>query len=197
MSREYVSTEFKFRPISLIVHRSAGDKLAVDSLVLLVCGLSLIPLKREKERLANCVQSKNCKLVSDKLSKCLYTHGYTHLITSSALNEYLSKQLLYRMSLIIRNARGYRSMTKAVPSGFYVLRHPNHLLLAGVNNRNVSLPNDSKQPLIKQIEIFSGILTVYFNCKYFPKYMRELLACVPGISPSGRNPCERKCTLKP
>ena len=68
-------------------------------------------------------------------------------------------------------------MTKAVPSGFYVLRHPNHLLLAGVNNRNVALPNDSKQPLIKQIEIFSGILTVYFNCKYFPKYMRELLAC--------------------
>ena len=49
-------------------------------------------------------------------------------------------------------------MTKAVPSGFYVLRHPNHLLLAGVNNRNVALPNDSKQPLIKQIEIFSGIL---------------------------------------
>ena len=48
MSREYVSTEFKCRPISLIVHRSAGDKLAVDSLVLLVCGLSLIPLKRER-----------------------------------------------------------------------------------------------------------------------------------------------------
>ena len=68
-------------------------------------------------------------------------------------------------------------MTKAVPSGFYVLRHPNHLLLAGVNNRNVALPNDSKQPLIKQIEIFSGIMTVYFNCKYVPKYMRELLAC--------------------
>ena len=28
-----------------------------------------------------------------------------------------------------------------------------------------SLPTDSSQPLFKQIEIFSGILTVYFNCK--------------------------------
>ena len=31
-----------------------------------------------------------------------------------------------------------------------------------------SLPTDSSRPLFKQIEIFSGILTVYFNCKYFP-----------------------------
>ena len=30
-----------------------------------------------------------------------------------------------------------------------------------------SLPTDSSRPLFKQIEIFSGILTVYFNCKYF------------------------------
>ena len=41
MNREYVSTEFNCRRISVIVHRSASDKLAVDSLVLLVCGLSL------------------------------------------------------------------------------------------------------------------------------------------------------------
>ena len=31
----------------------------------------------------------NDEFVSDKLSKCLYIHSYTHLLTSSALNEYL------------------------------------------------------------------------------------------------------------
>ena len=54
MSMEYVSIEFNSQRISVIVHRSASDKLAVDSLVLLVCGLSLILLKRKKECLANC-----------------------------------------------------------------------------------------------------------------------------------------------
>ena len=58
MSMEYVSLEFnRRRRISVIVCRSASDKLAVDSLALLVCGLSLIPLKREKGCLANCFQS--------------------------------------------------------------------------------------------------------------------------------------------
>ena len=61
MSREYVNTELNRRLISVIVHRSASDKLAIDSLVLLVCGLSLNPLKREKECLANCFQSKICE----------------------------------------------------------------------------------------------------------------------------------------
>ena len=54
VSMEYVSIEFNSRRISVIVH---SDKQAVDSLVLLVCGLSLIPLKREKGCLANCFQS--------------------------------------------------------------------------------------------------------------------------------------------
>ena len=31
-----------------------------------------------------------------------------------------------------------------------------------------SLRTDSSQPLFKQIKILSGILPVYFNCKYFP-----------------------------
>ena len=47
MSREYVSTECNCRRISVIVYRSASDKLAVDSFVLLVCGLS----RKERERL--------------------------------------------------------------------------------------------------------------------------------------------------
>ena len=57
MSMEYASIEFNSGRISVIVHRSASDKQAVDSLVLLVCGLSLIPLKRKKVCLANCFQS--------------------------------------------------------------------------------------------------------------------------------------------
>ena len=57
MSMEYVSIEFYSRRISVIVHRSASDKQAVDSLALLVCGLILIPLKTEKGCLANCFQS--------------------------------------------------------------------------------------------------------------------------------------------
>ena len=77
MSREYVSSEFDCWRISVIVHRSANDKLAVDSLVLLVCGLSLIPSKGEKECLANCFQSKICELVSGKLSNGVYI--YTQL----------------------------------------------------------------------------------------------------------------------
>ena len=54
-----------------------------------------------------------------------------------------------------------------------------------------SLPKDSSRPLFKQIEI---CLTVYFNCKYFPSYTRELQLqeCFLGISPSGRNPCGGK-----
>ena len=34
----------------------------------------------------------------------------------------------------------------------------------------------------QQIEVFSGIPTAYFSCKYFPIYTRELLGCSLGIS---------------
>ena len=47
-------------------------------------------------------------------------------------------------------------------------------------------------PLFKQIEIFSGIPTVYFKCKHFPQYTRELLEGLLGISTSERNPCRGK-----
>ena len=117
VSREYVSTECNCRRISVIVHRSASDELAVDSLVLLVCGLSLIPQRERKSvgQIVSIHRFVNDKLVSGKLSKCLYVHSYTHLITSSAHNECLlvhnfPKQLLHRMSLITRNAKENRSM---------------------------------------------------------------------------------------
>ena len=62
---------------------------------------------------------------------------------------------------------------------FLYLRHPNHFVLAGANSRNVIITyTDSSRSLFKQIEIFSRILTVYFNRKYFPYYTRELLVRV-------------------
>ena len=51
MSRQYVSTEFNCRRISVIVHRSASDKLSIDSLVLPVSGLSLISPKEMSQKL--------------------------------------------------------------------------------------------------------------------------------------------------
>ena len=54
MSREEVSTEFDDRRISVIVHRSASDKLAVESFTL---GPSLIPVK-ERERVSGKVSNQ-------------------------------------------------------------------------------------------------------------------------------------------
>ena len=92
------------------------------------------------------------------------------------------------MSLITRNAKEYRSMTAQLmsqnlpivsgPFGiFCVLRHPNHFVLAGANNRNVIItyrflaaPAQANRDFF-----FIDCMTVFFNCKYFPLYTRELL----------------------
>ena len=67
-SGEYDSTEFNCWRISVIVHRSANDKLAVYSLVLLVCGLSLIPPGKffSNQRFVN-----TC--LANSRSVCIYT----------------------------------------------------------------------------------------------------------------------------
>ena len=72
----------------MIVHRSASDKLAVVHSSCLF-GTECYSGQRERRSVWQGFQSKICELVSSKLSKCLYIHIYTHLITSSALNEYL------------------------------------------------------------------------------------------------------------
>ena len=54
---------------------------------------------------------------------------------------------------------------------------------------NAPPPSSFSAPLLI---IIAQSLTVYFNCKYFPYYTRELLECRLGISPSGRNPCGGK-----
>ena len=71
------------------------------------------------------------------------------------------------------------------------LRHPNHFVLAGANNRNVIITYRFLAAPVQASRDFFYIdcMTVYFNCKYFPSYTRELLECLLGISPSGRNPC--------
>ena len=104
---------------------------------------------REKECLAKCFHWKICDFVSGKLSKYLYLHSYTHLITSSALNEWFlihkfkKRGLLHRVSITDNEYEAKMIDNKchkiylSGPFGFSVLRHPNHLLLAGANNRNV------------------------------------------------------------
>ena len=85
------------------------------------------------------------------------------------------------MSLITRNAEEYRSMTAQLmsqnvpivssPSGiFCVLRHPNHFVLAGSNNRNVIMTYPFLAAPVEANGDFFYIdcMTVYFNCKYFP-----------------------------
>ena len=68
MSRELVSTEFDDRRISVIVHRSASDKLAVESFTYcLAClGPSLIPVK-ERGRVSGKVS--NQRFVNSCLAK--------------------------------------------------------------------------------------------------------------------------------
>ena len=72
----------------------------------------------------------------------LYILSYTHLITSSTLNECVLVHGFqnHRMSQITRNAKEYRSMTGQLMSqnlpkrSLQDFRHPNHF---GANNRNV------------------------------------------------------------
>ena len=84
---------------------------------------------------------------------------------------------------------------------FCVLRHPNHFVLAGANNRQepgahqiwwapdvIITYRFLAVPVQANRDFFWHILTVHFNCNYFPQYTRELLEFLLGISPSGRNP---------
>ena len=83
MSRKQVSTEFDGRRISVIVYRSASDKLAVESFTRLACfGPSLIPVK-ERERVSGKIQLKiyNERFVNSCLANSLRVKIYTVLRT--------------------------------------------------------------------------------------------------------------------
>ena len=63
-----MSTEFGGRRISVIIHRSASDKLAVESFARLACfGPSLIPVK-ERERVSGKVSNTNQRFVNSCLA---------------------------------------------------------------------------------------------------------------------------------
>ena len=78
MSREKVSTEFDSRRISVIVHRSASDKLAVvhSSCLFGAAGAESYSGQRERKSVWQGFQYKSniCELGSGKLSKCLCIH---------------------------------------------------------------------------------------------------------------------------
>ena len=89
------------------------------------------------------------------------------------------------MSLIARNAKECRSMTaqykmsqnlpKRSLGDVLSLRHPNHIVLAGANNRNVIITYRFLAAPVQTNRNFFYIdcMTVYFNCKYFSLYTRE------------------------
>ena len=86
MSREYVSTEFDGRRISVIVHSSASDKLAVESFSRLACfGPSLIRPAKERERVSGKVHAQlkvfNQRFVNSGLANSLSVKRYTVLRT--------------------------------------------------------------------------------------------------------------------
>ena len=75
-----MSTEFHGRRISVIIHRSASDKLAVESFTPLAClGLSLIPVK-ERDRVSGKVPNQQ-RLMNSCLANSLSVKIYTVIRT--------------------------------------------------------------------------------------------------------------------
>ena len=139
-------------------------------------GLGLIPVK-ERERVSGKVSNQRfvtTELVSGKLSKCFYIHSYTHLITSSVLNECLlihnfqnncSTECHWwhvtQKSIEIWLHNKCHNFYLGGPFGifcFYVILTISYLRAQTVQTS--SLSTDSSWPLFKQIKIFS-ILTVW------------------------------------
>ena len=87
--------------------------------------------------------------------------------------------------------------TWAVPSGIlsYVILSISYLRERTIETSSLPYPRIPCDPW--QSKFFSRIPTAYFNCKYFSVYARELLGCLPVISPSGRNPCGSNKQITP
>ena len=99
---------------------------------------------------------------------------YTDPTTSPALNECLlahnfQNNCSTECHLITRNEVWmHNKCHKIYLSGPFGIFCPYVILtISYLETETSSLPTDSSRPLFKQIEIFSGILAVYFNCKYF------------------------------
>ena len=162
MNWEWVSTEFDCRWISVIVFHS-------------FCLFGAESYSCQWESVWQGFQSTICELLSGKLSKCLYIHSYTHLITSSALNECLLVHNFQNNCSTECHCVTQKSIEvwlhnkchKIYLSGpfrifcLYVILTISYLRMQTILTS--SLPTDSSRPLFKQINMFSGILTVYFN----------------------------------
>ena len=133
--------------------------------------------KREKECLATyCFQSKIFELVlANSPSVYIHTVVRTLWLHRVCFGPWLSKQLLLRTTLITLNAREYpnglynkyHKIYLSGPFGISVLRHPTESspLLAGASNRkHHHYPTIPRGPCWSKSRVFSGILTVYFNC---------------------------------
>ena len=104
------------------------------------------------------------------------------------------------MSLITRNSRVSKydctiNVTKSTYCNscckrslldFLSLRHPNHLVLAVANNRNVIISYRFLAAPVQENRDFFWHTDCIFQLYV---YTRELLECLLGISPSGRNTC--------
>lgn len=126
------------------------------------------------------------------------TYSYTPLIPSSTLNECLSVHRFQnscstkcywihvtRTSIELGLYNKCQKINQSGPFGYFLFKI---ILTISYLKRHYC----STIPwglCFQQIEVFSGIPTAYFSCKYFPIYTRELLGCSLGISLScgGKN----------
>ena len=150
---------------------------------------------------------RDCRVLifSDNLSQISCIHSYTPFIASSAINE---RPLVHNFQNSCSTECHWTHITqKSIEVWLYDpvmynkchkinLSNPfGHFLfyiiltiscLRAWTIKTSLLPTNCMRPLIKQIKVFSGILTAFFNCKYFV-YTSELLGCLLEISPCGRN----------
>ena len=119
---------------------------------------------------------KICELVlANSPSVYIYTVVRTLWLHRVCFGPWLSKQLLLRTTPITLNAREYpnglynkyHKIYLSGPFGISVLRHPTEpspLLASASNRKHHHYPTIPRGPCWSKSRVFSGILTVYFNC---------------------------------
>ena len=117
---------------------------------------------------------------SDRVhNKCLFVHNFLHRM--SLITCYHKKVWLYNNTLS-------QNQPKWSLWGFSVLRHPNHLILVGVNRRNVintqqfyAAPDQANWEFFWHTDCM-----LQLQVHTFLQNTRELPGCLLEISPSGR-----------
>ena len=164
---------------SIIAIRSVSDKLAV---VHSFCLFGAESYSGQRERVSGKVS--NQRFVYPCLANSPSVHSYTHLTTSSMLNKCLLVHNfqnncstewhwlhVIQKSIEVWLHNKCHKIYLSGPFGIfclYIILTISYLRVQTMETS--SLPTDSLRPLFKQMKIFSGILTVYFNCKYLLIY---------------------------